>query len=259
MDTHQAELSRIVEGFNDNAVDNVVTLLGRDYFDYVPRQGEQTQPEAFTEVLNGIRGGMPDGVLTVGEPEQDGDDLVVEAVLAGHYTGTMWGVPGLGQPFEVRGKLRSRRRPDGLALAAEGIVLPLVLRAAGVIPYISFAHERSDHPALLPEVLWRLLFNDGKLEEKPCSHLDQIAVVDLQGDRCAPCDDEGTEYPRLRQCLTCGHVSCCDTSINKHAMKHSEQTGHPLIRSAIPGEAWIWCYPDKAMLSSWHLRDWLDH
>jgi uncharacterized UBP type Zn finger protein len=48
-------------------------------------------------------------------------------------------------------------------------------------------------------------------------------------------------------CQTCGHVGCCDNSIGKHATAHHQGTGHPIIRSAEPGEDWSWCYPDELM------------
>ena len=35
----------------------------------------------------------------------------------------------------------------------------------------------------------------------------------------------------LRLCLECGHVSCCDSSRNKHARKHFHRTDHPIVRS----------------------------
>ena len=53
--------------------------------------------------------------------------------------------------------------------------------------------------------------------------------------------------------LVCGFTGCCDASTNKHTMKHCEETGHAIVRSAQPGESWLWCYPDKAFLSSRHL------
>jgi CPA1 family monovalent cation:H+ antiporter len=49
-------------------------------------------------------------------------------------------------------------------------------------------------------------------------------------------------------CLVCGHVGCCDSSPGRHARLHFEETGHPLIRSAEPGESWRWCYPDEIYL-----------
>jgi CPA1 family monovalent cation:H+ antiporter len=48
----------------------------------------------------------------------------------------------------------------------------------------------------------------------------------------------------LRQCLDCGHIGCCDSSRGRHADDHFHQTGHPVMRSAEPGEAWRWCYVD---------------
>jgi uncharacterized UBP type Zn finger protein len=46
-------------------------------------------------------------------------------------------------------------------------------------------------------------------------------------------------------CLTCGQVGCCDSSKNKHARKHFQRVGHPLIRSIEQGEGWVWCYIDQ--------------
>jgi hypothetical protein len=46
-------------------------------------------------------------------------------------------------------------------------------------------------------------------------------------------------------CQQCGHIGCCDNSPNRHATAHHHETGHPLIRSAEPGEDWSWCYVDE--------------
>ena len=47
---------------------------------------------------------------------------------------------------------------------------------------------------------------------------------------------------QLRECQACGHVGCCDSSPGKHATKHFHETGHPVMRSAMPGDRWAWCY-----------------
>jgi hypothetical protein len=39
-------------------------------------------------------------------------------------------------------------------------------------------------------------------------------------------------------------VGCCDASKNRHARKHWEQDGHPVIRSMEPGETWRYCFAD---------------
>lgn len=62
---------------------------------------------------------------------------------------------------------------------------------------------------------------------------------------CEECLRDGTEWVHLRLCLTCGHVGCCDSSVGLHANKHFEETGHPVMRSFEPGEAWRWCYVDE--------------
>jgi hypothetical protein len=49
-------------------------------------------------------------------------------------------------------------------------------------------------------------------------------------------------------CLSCGKVGSCDSSPNRHATAHFHESGHPLIRSAEPGEDWSWCYVDEVAL-----------
>ncbi len=63
---------------------------------------------------------------------------------------------------------------------------------------------------------------------------------------CEECLAEGGDWVHLRLCMDCGHVGCCDSSVGKHATKHYEETGHPVIRSFEPGEAWRWCFIDQA-------------
>jgi uncharacterized UBP type Zn finger protein len=82
-----------------------------------------------------------------------------------------------------------------------------------------------------------------------CAHLDTIAFTDLPGDiaGCEDCLVLGTRWVHLRMCQSCGHIGCCDNSPGRHATGHFQQTGHPIIRSAEPGEAWSWCYVDALM------------
>ena len=78
-----------------------------------------------------------------------------------------------------------------------------------------------------------------------CGHLDQIKITRVTKEICEDCVKTGSEWMHLRMCLTCGHVACCDQSPNKHATAHFNQTKHPLMRSAEPGENWTWCYVDE--------------
>jgi hypothetical protein len=59
---------------------------------------------------------------------------------------------------------------------------------------------------------------------------------------CEDCVKTGGRWVHLRMCLQCGHVGCCDDSPKRHATGHFHATGHPVIRSAEPGEDWRWCY-----------------
>ena len=78
-----------------------------------------------------------------------------------------------------------------------------------------------------------------------CTHLDTVADVKPSDDGCHECLQTGGRWVHLRMCQECGHIGCCDNSQGKHATAHFEQTGHPIIRSAEPGEDWSWCYVDE--------------
>jgi uncharacterized UBP type Zn finger protein len=93
------------------------------------------------------------------------------------------------------------------------------------------------------------LLASGELSEDDCAHLDQIHDVTPSAAGCGKCLELGDPWVNLRICLTCGHVGCCDNSINKHATKHHHATGHPVIQSFQPDETWIYCYPDEDVIA----------
>jgi uncharacterized UBP type Zn finger protein len=80
-----------------------------------------------------------------------------------------------------------------------------------------------------------------------CTHIDQIKVSDLPAQiaGCEECLKVGDRWLHLRMCMTCGKIGCCDSSPNKHASKHARAEGHPIIRSAEPGEDWSYCFIDE--------------
>jgi hypothetical protein len=84
-----------------------------------------------------------------------------------------------------------------------------------------------------------------------CTHLDQI-VADVPPDStigCTDCLAIGSRWLHLRECMSCGHVACCDSSPNRHATAHFHSSGHPIMRSIEPGETWWWCYVDEVAFS----------
>jgi uncharacterized UBP type Zn finger protein len=80
-----------------------------------------------------------------------------------------------------------------------------------------------------------------------CTHLDKVQITQLPEsvEGCEDCLLMGGAWLHLRICLECGHVGCCDSSPNRHASAHSQSSGHPLMHSLEPGEAWSWCFVDE--------------
>ena len=83
-----------------------------------------------------------------------------------------------------------------------------------------------------------------------CTHLDAVRVTELPDPLlgCEECLKIDGRWMHLRMCLVCGKVGCCDNSPNRHATAHFHESAHPLMRSAQPGEDWVWCYVDEVML-----------
>ncbi len=83
--------------------------------------------------------------------------------------------------------------------------------------------------------------------EGGCKHLALVrpsVEPDTPGE-CGDCLREGTAWVHLRMCVACGHVACCDSSPQRHASVHFEETGHEVMRSAEAGEDWRWCFEDQ--------------
>ena len=80
-----------------------------------------------------------------------------------------------------------------------------------------------------------------------CTHLDRIEITELPESiaGCEDCLKTGGTWVHLRMCVDCGHVGCCDSSPRKHASLHYSSSGHPVARSAEPGEEWRWCFVDQ--------------
>lgn len=84
---------------------------------------------------------------------------------------------------------------------------------------------------------------DGK-----CSHIGLSQNPTPKSIGCEECIAGHYQWVHLRMCLVCGHVGCCDSSKFRHATKHFEETGHPIIKSIEPDENWSWCYIDETYI-----------
>jgi uncharacterized UBP type Zn finger protein len=67
-------------------------------------------------------------------------------------------------------------------------------------------------------------------------------TVPPSGTGCVECLAANSWWLHLRRCAECGHIGCCDQSLGKHATAHFRATGHPVIASFEPGEAWFYSY-----------------
>ena len=81
--------------------------------------------------------------------------------------------------------------------------------------------------------------------EKQCEHFSNSSErVTPNTSTCEECEKEHLPVVAVRMCLTCGHVGCCDSSVGKHATKHFEETGHPVMMT-LQESNWKWCYIHK--------------
>lgn len=81
------------------------------------------------------------------------------------------------------------------------------------------------------------------MDYSKCSHVGQVND-NIKGNTkgCEKCEKIGPDWVHLRICLSCGHVCCFDSSIDKHGTKHFRNMGHPIIKTYGPRENWKWCY-----------------
>jgi len=100
----------------------------------------------------------------------------------------------------------------------------------------------------LADGLRRLTFQRS-IRGRTCTHLIDVRSAPQEPHVCPGCQRDGSAWVKLRMCLACGSVGCCDSSKGQHARRHHEGTGHPLIRSIERGEEWAWCYVDQAYVT----------
>lgn len=85
------------------------------------------------------------------------------------------------------------------------------------------------------------------MKNKGCQHIQLIQEIKKpEGYVCEECRKSGSRWVHLRTCQICGATLCCDSSPGKHMSKHFNQTAHPVVISAEPGEKWFYCYLDEA-------------
>lgn len=252
----ETQLKAALGALSDGDWGRLGSLLSDSFFTYRPGPGEPTASERIIGLLTDLKTAIPDLVATIEDLDRKADFLIGVLKLSGTHQNPLWGAPGSGNRFEWANPVTIKMIGDTLAVRLDDVDLPSVIGAFHQLGMVNAPDEMDQpvrYPASIPEFLLKVLLT-GQAADKECSHLDQIGVVEPSTHLCAPCVAEGTIWPALRMCLICGHVGCCDTSKNKHAMQHFEETGHPLMRSIRMDEGWVWCYVDSAFFE----RDLLD-
>ena len=99
---------------------------------------------------------------------------------------------------------------------------------------------------LLSNLKWAVQRVTGR--SPSCSHVSAVRNVPPASEGCVQCLASGDSWMHLRTCMTCGQVGCCDSSKNRHAQRHADAVGHPIVRSAEPGQDWAWCYVEETLV-----------
>jgi hypothetical protein len=84
-------------------------------------------------------------------------------------------------------------------------------------------------------------------------------TIKPSGTGCVECLASGGWWLHLRRCTACGHIGCCDSSPGRHARKHANEDGHPVIASFEPGEDWFYDFRTDKMSAAQPLIPPLSH
>lgn len=225
-------------------------MLSDRFFEYAPDDDEPTASARIVEVLTDLKKALPDLVVAFSNPVPDGDLLKTTVSVTGTHSNPLWGSPGSENRVVWSNPVTVKLIDDRIAIRFDDVALPDLVPVLRQLELINPAEEIEKpfvHPIAIPEFVLKLLMT-GRAGNVECTHLDQIQVTKPVTRMCAACFSEGTSWPALRMCLTCGFVGCCDMSKNKHMKQHHEESGHPLMRSVNMDEGWVWCYVDSAFM-----------
>jgi len=254
--TAEASLDEGVRAIADGDWQTLSSLLSDSFFAYSPSDDEPTAGQRIVEIVAHLKAAMPDLAVSISNLASDGDLVTAKLSLTGTHLNPLWGSPGTGNVVEWVNPVTVKLIDDRLAVRFDDVTFPgsvAVLRQLGLVNPPDEMDKPLPHPVSVPEFLLKVVMT-GQAGDKECAHFDQIRVTEPTTRVCADCFSQGVDWPALRMCLTCGFVGCCDTSKNKHMMKHHEDTGHPLMRSMRMNEGWVWCYVDNAFFE----KDLLD-
>lgn len=246
--TIEEQVDQLLATISDRRWDELGSLLSDTYFDYAPAPDEPTASQTLVPLISALGVALPDLDIRLEDLSAREDQATALLTLEGTHAKPLWGSPGSGNAIQWTAPVTFKQVDGRLAFRFENLAFPeliAALRQFGLVNGPDDMDKPPPHPVAIPDFLMKVVMT-GQAGDKDCAHLDQVQVVEPQTRVCEPCVEEGVMWPALRMCLTCGHVGCCDTSRNKHARQHHDETGHPMIRSIRMNEAWAWCYDDDA-------------
>ena len=138
---------------------------------------------------------------------------------------------------------------EGLAGLLAGVLAAFEVAPAEVETLVDQLRTQGELGAPAPRKLGGIFrLSAAERGSSRCGHTGEAGEVTARTDGCEECLALGDTWVHLRVCLSCGHVGCCDSSKNRHASRHFQDTSHPIVKSGEPGEAWSWCYVDRTEL-----------
>lgn len=246
----EAQIKRVralLASYGNGEHEAIAALVAPEFFEYVPAADEPDATEVYTGFARELKAAAPDLRVDIPDLADAGEgELRGEAVISGTWIGELWGAAPSGEAYSFRIPVRVRPVGDRFAFNVD-LDMPgalAILREMQLVNPPDEMHLPPPHPVVMSDFLIKVLFT-GQVADKACVHLDDIQVTRTDAETCDDCDADEI-WPALRMCLMCGHVGCCDTSTNKHAKAHWEQSGHALMRSIRMDEGWMWCYEDNA-------------
>jgi predicted ester cyclase len=246
--TFEARLREVSDAIARGDWEALPGMLSDRFFEYSPHDDEPTASARIVEALSNLKRALPDLVVAFSNPLPDGDLLRATLSMTGTHSNPLWGSPGSGNPITWANPVTIKLIDDRIAIRFDDVAFPDLVQVLRQLELVNPADQMDKppvHPIAIPEFALKVLMT-GQAGDVECTHLDQIRVTEPATRMCAGCFSEGTSWPALRMCLTCGFVGCCDMSKNKHMKQHHEETGHPLMRSVNMDEGWVWCYVDSA-------------
>jgi CPA1 family monovalent cation:H+ antiporter len=218
-------------------------------------RGPDPREDALQEAT--VLGATTGAGLRLIESEPAADEAVVRAIRAeaAERVNRSWerlGTLGPGDD-ETPSEARARLRTD---MIREERAELLRIRDAGTVDHAVLNSVLGQLDAEETALVWNAT-RGGALRKSPlrppdriagaCEHLEaaEVPKPPASTEGCPTCLSLGMRWVHLRSCAECGQVGCCNSSQGNHAEAHFHETGHPVMRSIEPGEAWRWCYVDE--------------